>query len=1072
VAKRSSKKAAKKSASGKKTATGGKTAKKRTSGKTTDQGNTAASRAKTNAANGPVKSNTGKKKPIQAYEHADKKRVNNPPVGLVKADTDPDRGEKKTYQYDPHLDPQLVWAGKAEHTSFDVPTVSLHVHERIDPRSIIEAVRRRNGNGKSNGNGNGNGHGKTTGGGMQQMFMFEQPEENPPLREAIEFYKHAKGWKNRLIAGDSLLVMNSLLEKEGMAGKVQMVYIDPPYGIRYGSNFQPFVNKRDVKDGKDDDLTQEPEMIRAFRDTWELGIHSYLTYLRDRLLLARELLHESGSVFVQISDENIHHVRELMDEVFSPKNFVTLIYFATTGGFATGALSRIGDYLVWYCKDRQQLKYRQLYLEKGIREGGGWSHSRIELDDGTRKNVGVEEVKALLAEGKTVRPYSLDGLASQGTTATSSDPFMFDGREYALPPNSHWKTNPQGMQRLAWANRIEASTNSIRYVRFLDDFPVQPITNVWDDTNRPGYIDEKKYVVQTSAKVVERCILMATDPGDLILDPTCGSGTTAFVAERWGRRWITCDTSRVSTTLAKQRLMSALFDYYSLAQATEGISSGLSYKTVPHITLRSIANNLEIKKGMSQKEINAAIAKYADRETLYDKPAKDRLKARVSGPFTVEAVPAPGVRSLTEVSDDSQDEQTDPAPADMAVGREGESLRQDEWRDELLKCGIRGKGGQHIHFSRVEPLSGTRWLHAEAETKEDQPQRVVVSFGPEHAPLEQRQVEQALEEAGTLKPSPKMIVFASFQFDPEAAKDIDETNWPGVTMLKVQMNTDLLTDDLKKSRSSNESFWMIGQPDVVVDGEQWLVDSRKEALAPYAVVAELSGLDRLAEINGLGRDHLSMLLAIAQRRDLWTSLAVESGGSVDTGQHRGRSGQARDGGVSAFSGGGSWFVGRIGDAGDFVREIQLLSRRDREQRIERLRGSREIADRAGQIAASLTEPLSTIHYSQVTVQGFDYYNPKEGKIESGDTSKIAMWMLDTDYDGRSLYPSQVFFPMAGPKDGWARLAKNLKAEIDEDLIEAYRGTVSLPFEPGTHGRVAVKIIDDRGIESLKIVGVT
>jgi len=292
------------------------------------------------------KNKTTSKRPIESYEHRDKQRVNNPPVGLVTPDTDPDAGARKTYAYDPHLDPQLQWAGKAEHASFALPTVSLHVHERIDPRSIIEAVKRKNGSG-----------------GQQQMTLFDT-ECAEPLRQAVEFYKHAHGWSNRLVAGDSLLVMNSLLEKEGMAGKVQMVYLDPPYGIRYGSNFQPFVNKRDVKDGKDEDLTAEPEQIRAFRDTWELGIHSYLTYLRDRLLLARELLTESGSVFVQISDENVHHVRELMDEVFGVDNFCSLIAYSTTGGFASAGLSRAGDYLVWYARNKELLKFRPVYLDK------------------------------------------------------------------------------------------------------------------------------------------------------------------------------------------------------------------------------------------------------------------------------------------------------------------------------------------------------------------------------------------------------------------------------------------------------------------------------------------------------------------------------------------------------------------------------------------------------------------------------------------------------------------------------------------------------------------------------------
>jgi adenine-specific DNA-methyltransferase len=416
---------------------------------------------------------------------------------------------------------------------------------------------------------------------------------------------------------------------------------------------------------------------------------------------------------------------------------------------------------------------------------------------------------------------------------------------------------------------------------------------------------------------------MTTDPGDLVMDVTCGSGTTAVVAEQWGRRWITCDTSRVAVTLAKQRLMTSVFDYYELAHPEEGVGSGFRYKTVPHVTLKSIANNEPPKP-----------------ETLYDQPFIDNSKRRVTGPFTLEAVPAPMVKSIDEIGEDEKSI----GEADESIARSGETLRQSEWRDELMRAGIRGKNGQMILFSRVEPFPGTRWLHADAETKpndrggstvQEMPaQRVVISFGPEYAPLEQKQVELAIEEARSLVPKPKIIVFAAFQFDPEAAKDIDETNWPGMTLLKAQMNADLLTEDLKKKRASNESFWLIGQPDV---------QAKK----------------------------------------------------IDKGD----------------------------DAGRY----------------------------------------------RVSVGGFDYYNTKTGQIESGSAEKIAMWMLDPNYDGRSLFPRQVFFPMAGDKEGWSKLARNLKAEIDEELIESYRGTESLPFEAGEHKRAAVKIIDDRGIESLKIV---
>jgi adenine-specific DNA-methyltransferase len=861
----------------------------------------------------------GKKKPIDQYAHKGKTRLNNPPAGLVTPQTDPDVERKKTYAYDPHLDPQLMWAGKAERTSFEVPTVSLHVHERIDPKTIIEAVRSRNGSRRSD-----------------QLPLFETREENPPLREAIDFYKHPHGWSNRLIAGDSLLIMNSLLEKEGMAGKVQMIYIDPPYGIRYGSNFQPFVNKRDVKDGKDEDLTQEPEMLKAFRDTWELGIHSYLSYLRDRLLLARELLHESGSCFVQISDENIHLVKQVMDEIFRNNNFVSLVFFAKTTGFESKALPRAGDYLVWYAKDLTRLKYRSLFVpaQRVLGEDG---YRWIVGSEGRSRGLTAEELRGEAPFPRDARLYKPDNIISQGA-ASKPQPFEFNGKTYLPGTGSHWKAKyPEGMSRLAYAGRLHVSENTIQYIRFADDFPWKDLANVWTDTVTGQFTDPKIFVVQTNTKVVARCILMTTDPGDLVLDPTCGSGTTAYVAEQWGRRWITCDTSRVAITLAKQRLMTAVYDYYELAHPEEGVGSGFRYKTVPHITLKSIANNPEIRDGMTREQIAAAIAKYADQETLYDQPYVDKSRARVSGPFTVEAVPAPTVQSLEEIEDKTADERLR-VQADASVAREGATLRHSEWCNELSKTGIRGKGGQFIHFSRVESLAGTRWLHADAETKGEKPERVVISFGPEYGPLEQRQVELARGEARTLIPKPSIIVFAAFQFDPEAAKDIDELTKEktGMTFLTAQMNADLLTEDLKKKRASNQGFWLVGRPDV-----------------------ELRQIKK------------------GEHKDKW--------------------------------------------------EVEVL--------------------------------------------GFDYYNTRTGTIESGDTSKIAMWLLDTDYDGRSLYARQVFFPMADEDGGWARLARNLRAEIDPELIEAYRGTASLPFEPGPNKRVAVEVIDDRGIESLKIVDI-
>ena len=609
------------------------------------------------------------KREIKSYSHEKEERKNNPPVGLVDAQTDPSTDEKMTYQYDPHLDPQLQWAGKAERTSFEVPTVSLHVHERIDPCTIIAAARKRNGD---------------LG---EQPSLFDS-ESDVPLRQAIEFYKHAQNWSNRLIAGDSLLVMNSLLQKENMAGKVQCVYMDPPYGIKYGSNFQPFTNKREVKD-KDEDLTAEPEMIKAFRDTWELGIHSYLSYMRDRLLLAKELLSDSGSCFVQISDENVHHIREIMDDVFGAENFVSLITFRKNVLlFQTTLLGSNCDYLLWYSKYKEKIKYRKLFRPKKL--GVDSSFDCIELNDGTRRKMTKKEKSDPSLIPNKAKPFVLQNLLSSGYTKSCYYDFEFDGKIIKQGKYS-WKTTKQGMEKLIRKGRVWGTATRPGYIQYLSDYPVSSMDHLWHDT---GPAPNQKYVVETNNKVIQRCILMTTDPGDLVFDPTCGSGTTAYVAEQWGRRWMTCDTSRVALTLAKQRLMTAVFDYYKLAYPDEGVGSGFEYKQVPHVTLKSVAND----------EPPAT-------ETLYDKPLKDTQKARVTGPFTVEAVPAPNVEPIDNTPEHE-------APADATVARSGATLRHNEWCDELLKTGIRGKGGQRISFSRIETLP-CRQLHAAAETEAD-----------------------------------------------------------------------------------------------------------------------------------------------------------------------------------------------------------------------------------------------------------------------------------------------------------------------------------------------------------------
>ncbi|MCL0073210.1 site-specific DNA-methyltransferase [Dehalococcoidia bacterium] len=608
------------------------------------------------------------------YRYDQARRKNNPPVGIAPSY---EVRERKTisYAYDPHLDPQLQWAGKAEHTSFEVDLVSLHIHERISTKAILRAVQRPE---------------------PVQLSLFADPQL--PLDRQIEFYQHDVNWANRLILGDSLLVMNSLLIKEGMAGKVQMIYVDPPYGIKYSSNFQPRIDRRDVKD-IDEDLTREPEQIKAYRDTWKLGIHSYLTYLRDRLLLCRDLLHESGSIFVQMNDENLHLVRSLMDEVFGRENFVALITFRKTTGFPTRLLGTVYDFLLWYAKTKESAKYKQLYRrrpEQMTASGYTW----IELPDGNCRRLKVDDFEEGFLRIKG-RRFQTASLMSSGTTEEGSRAYALDGVLYYPAVATHWKTTKEGLDRLKLAGRLVGIGKTMTYKRYEDDFPIVGYHSVWDDTLESTFAVEKLYAVQTATEVVERCILMTTDPGDLVFDPTCGSGTTAYCAEKWGRRWVTCDTSRVALAIARQRLMTAKFDYYELADPEKGVSYGFVYETVPHITLESIAKNTEIDtiaekyhprweellaklskalggevkdwevprgkppedwnseakelwrelddlRRRRQKEIDDSIQRHAPQEVLYDRPRVNRGVIRVSGPFTVEAIPVPVIEEPTQ----------------------------------------------------------------------------------------------------------------------------------------------------------------------------------------------------------------------------------------------------------------------------------------------------------------------------------------------------------------------------------------------------------------------------------------
>ena len=769
---------------------------------------------------------------IEATIHKKDKRKNIPTKelsGFVKDDEDKPRIIR--YPRDTSLDPQLVWKGKDEQDSKDleVPAVPVYIQEKIHPKYIIVDLRAQAKKEKP-----------------EQLQLFAD-FNGLKFEDLIEFYQHEQSWASRMILGDSLLVMNSLAEKEGLKGRVQMIYVDPPYGIGFASNWQVSTRKRDVKDCKADDATRQPEQIKAFRDTWKDGIHSYLAYLRDRLVISRELLSETGSIFVQIGDENVHLVRCLMDEVFGNENCCGLIPFRKTGGLGSALLAQVVDFLLWYAKDRPLIKYKQLYSEKNI--GSDTAYTWIESADGKRQRMTSEELVATSKEiTKGNKVFRLDNLTSQGNPLF---PYTYQGTSFTRG----LKTTREGLNKLVAANRVSIGEKTLSYIRYLDDFPVSPITQFWDDTGISGYIDPKIYVVQTNTMVIERCVLMTTDPGDLVLDPTCGSGTTAYVAEQWGRRWIIIDTSRVALALARTRLMSARFPYYLLTDSPEGIKreaelngqvppayktendirKGFVYKRVPHITLKSIANNPDIKEGMSRAEIDAAIARHAETETLYDQPYEDNKRIRVTGPFTVESLSPHRIISASEEL---------PASELEARREAGVGSFENMILDNLRKAGVQNTvKNERLKFDRLEPYPG-QWLHAQGEytEKDGTVKRVAVCIGPEHSTVTSDLVKEAAKEA-VKGAGFDLLVICGFAFDAYVSEEAKQ--YGKLTILITRMNPDLaMSDELLKSTSAGNLFMVFGEPDVDIKKQK---DGK--------VVVKINGVDVYDPTTGAVRSH-------------------------------------------------------------------------------------------------------------------------------------------------------------------------------------------------------------------------
>jgi adenine-specific DNA-methyltransferase len=741
--------------------------------------------------------------------------------------------------------PFLNWAGKAERMSFEVPTLPLFIHERLSTKAILETLK---------------GHKRDK---QTDMFELFGDPQHSIVDQTLKAYEYPDKWVNRMILGDSLVVLNSLLGYESLGGQVQMVYIDPPCGVKFGSNFQPFVRSRQVVHSDDADMTREPETVQAYRDTWELGLHSYLTYLRDRFLVARDLLTMSGSIFVQISDDNIHHVRELMDEVFGGENFVSIVPFIKTASSTQQLLSSVADFILWYARDIERLRYNQLYLPKDLGGEGASNYNSIESPDGTkwRKLTKAErDDPSQIPVGWKI--FSLDNLTSQ--RPPGSYPFEFQGQVFT-PGKNYWKTHEDGMRQLANQGRLIVSGGGLYYKRYLSDFPVYPLANVWTDTSS-SFMAEKLYVVQTTPKVIERCLLMSTQPSDLVVDPTCGSGTTAYVAEQWGRRWITCDTSRVPLALARQRLLTATFDFYELKDEGRGPAGGFVYKRkqnnkgeevggiVPHITLKSIANNEPPAE-----------------EVLVDKPEIVNAITRVTGPFCVEAtIPTPRDWEEEDAAEGGGATQaTTPGAAVPRENGEEHGSFVDRMIEVLRRSPLlRLEGNKTVTLKNVRVPAKTLSLSAEAvvdatatgranleeavqEAREKSglalplsQKPVAIVFGPENGAVTESLVRNAHDEASMKSKGYEHLYVIGFAIEPNARQYVEHAAKLGVPATYVQATPDLSMGDLLKNMRSSQIFSVTGLPDVEL--------RKSKSAQPGAAVPHGNG--QMYEVELLGLD--------------------------------------------------------------------------------------------------------------------------------------------------------------------------------------------------------------------------
>jgi adenine-specific DNA-methyltransferase len=919
-------------------------------------------------------------------------------------------------------EPWLEWSGKREKPWFEVEPVALHIHERVSTQAILRVLARED----------------------IQRDLFADPQQ--AYAQAVQFYQHEVDWSNRMILGDSLQVMASLARREDLAGRVQMIYIDPPYGISFRSNFQPLINHRDVKD-KEQDLTREPETVRAYRDTWTLGVHSYLAYLRDRLAMTRELLADTGSIFVQISDENLHRLRCVMDEVFGPQNFASLITFATTGGFETKTLSRSGDYLLWYAKDIQKVKYRQLFRKKSPENLKSGDYRNVLTSAGEIRTIEPEEDWDKLPEGS--RLFRFDNITSQDSPKEPT-PFEFNGRVFEPRPGRHWSAQwPDGMNRMKNANRLIARDNSLASLRFFEDYPVFEINNSWSDTSIAGTKEGKLYVVQTNTKVVERCLLMTTDPGDLVLDPTCGSGTTALVAEQWGRRWITCDTSRVALALARQRLMTARFSYYKLrplsaddlqrnpqgtwlTDPTAAISGKCTLKCniVPHITLKSIARNTSLDP-IFAKHDSILASRLKDLNTAL-KTATAEVRQKLSAKLA-EKQKHEGKRSITE-ADRRRWELPKASWQEWQVPFDTDPDWPKPLRDALTIY-------RSVWQDKMKEVNACIEANAEPEEIVDDPDpvpniiRVAGPFTMEGVIAVEDGPESPIGGA------PGQLETFGGELSDGASADL--------TVANAEAHLDKILRLLKASgvdfaANKNQKFTRLnsitGASLIHAEGE-WANGDKKERRVAVSIGPEIGNV---------------------------TTYQVEE--AVRAANRRGYD-------DLIFAGFG--FDAAAQDS------IEQATHPNLRVHMALIRPDVAMGDLLKtQPGSQLFTVFSAPRVSQpdkqsdgqyvIEVEGMDVYDPVSNTLFPTDKERIAAWFLDTDYDARTFCICQAFFP---DKTKWDKLARALgdRGVVAEEAFAALSGLRSLPFprpsalKKGQKWQVAVKVIDPRGNEGLRVV---